>query len=136
MLFGFISTIDKEQIWIDLKKIKRCLRSEKPMHQLLISIELVGCEQRIRCLKLLQKRLNRGKIYKVLPTKFCSLIEKIEDSKKLSRVEIIEKSQSYDRRNLCSKIIWNNYNIGLWNFSICGKSVRCNRKMIIVWALH
>ncbi len=63
------------------------------MRQLFISIELVRCKSKIRCLKLLQKMLNRSKISQVLPTKFSPLVVKIADSEKLSGVEIMETSQ-------------------------------------------
>ncbi len=59
------------------------------MLQLFISIEFVRCKPKIGCLKLLQKMLNRSKISQVLPTKFSSLVVKIADSEKLSRVEIM-----------------------------------------------
>ncbi len=57
--------------------------------------------------------LNRSKISQVLPTKFSFLVVKIADSEKLSGVEIIKTSQSFDKRNVCSSIVSNSYNIGL-----------------------
>lgn len=92
------------------------------MRHLFISIELVSCKPEIGCLKLLQKELNGSKISQVLPTKFSPLVVKIADSEKLSGVEIMEASQSFDSRNECSSIVSNSYNIGLWEFTICSKS--------------
>ncbi len=82
------------------------------MRQLLISIKLVRCKPKIRCLKPLHRMLNKSKKSQLLPTKFFFLGVKIADSEKLSMIEIMETSQSYDRRNVCSSIIANSYNIG------------------------
>ena len=83
------------------------------MRQLFISIELVSCKPKVGYLKLLQKVLNGSKIGQVLPTKFSPLVVKIADNKQLSGVEIMETSQSFDRRNVCSSIILHSSNIGL-----------------------
>ncbi len=94
--------------------------------------QVVRSKPKIGCLKFLPKMLNRSKISQVLPTKFFPMVVKFADSEKLSGFEIIETSQSFDRKNVCSSIVWNSFNIGLWEFFICSKSFRFDGRMIIL----
>ena len=67
-------------------------KRQKTSLSIVIFIELVIYESKIRCLKLLQKELNESKICQVLPIKFSPLVIKIAKCKQFSRVEIIETS--------------------------------------------